>query len=171
MSDITPADALRELGDDQAEYAAAAAKKLGAPTWTGLFGAGGPDFDFDPDDTESNKRMAALEAEVERLHSWGGLLSLLDEHWPEDVFPDRTGKPDRDTGPRLVAAIRRAENAKAEVARRDKVLDEVRVAFLDCFAPDFGGWDWRDDDAVQTLARSLSRALASLNTSSAEESP
>lgn len=27
MSDITPADALRELGDDQAEYAAAAAKK------------------------------------------------------------------------------------------------------------------------------------------------
>ena len=31
MSDITPADALRELGDDQAEYAAAAAKKLGLP--------------------------------------------------------------------------------------------------------------------------------------------
>lgn len=30
MSDITPADALRELGDDQAEYAAAAAKKLAA---------------------------------------------------------------------------------------------------------------------------------------------
>lgn len=31
MSDITPADALRELGDDQAEYAAAAAKKLRLP--------------------------------------------------------------------------------------------------------------------------------------------
>ena len=33
MSDITPADALRELGDDQAEYAAAAAKKLGPEPW------------------------------------------------------------------------------------------------------------------------------------------
>lgn len=36
MSDITPADALRELGDDQAEYAAAAAKKLGLPE-SGLY--------------------------------------------------------------------------------------------------------------------------------------
>lgn len=62
-------------------------------------------------------------------------------------------------------------DAVAEIARRDKVLDQVRVAFRACFAPDFGGWDWRDDDAVQTLARSLSRALSSLNTSSAQGTP
>lgn len=58
-------------------------------------------------------------AELERMHSWGGLLSLMDEHWPEDVFPDRTGKPDRDTGPRLVAALRRVD-------RLTKALEEIR---------------------------------------------
>ena len=56
-------------------------------------------------------------AEVERLHSWTGLLSLLDEHWPAELFPTLADNPARDTGPRLVSALRRAENAEAAIAR------------------------------------------------------
>lgn len=160
MSDITPADALRELGDDQAEYAAAAAKKLGLPESK-------PTADFETrlkGIEERHRAIAASEAvadrqtadmawlldalrhmteswetaeqaikENERLHSWGGLLSLLDEHWPEDVFPDRTGKPARDTGPRLVAAIRRAEKAKTDLAAAVARIDEIEKWATDHF--------------------------------------
>lgn len=28
----------------------------------------------------------ALVTELERLHSWDGLMELLDEHWPADIF-------------------------------------------------------------------------------------
>lgn len=157
MSDITPADALRELGDDQAEYAAAAAKRDGDPTWSGLFGAGGPDFDPDPDDTEGRKKIAELEAEVERLRTWIRKGPELRRTWAAEERAEK--------------AFLRVGEMHAEVARRDEVLDEVRSAFRACFTPDVGGWDWRDDDAVQTLARSLSRALSSLNTSSTQESP
>lgn len=70
------------------------------------------------------KAAREAEAEVERLHSWDGLLSLLDEHWPEGIFPT-SADGRRDTGPRLVAAIRRAKSAEAEVERlRALVGDE-----------------------------------------------
>ena len=53
---------------------------------------------------------------IERLHSWDGLLELLDEHWPEDIFPVG-GETDerRDTGARLVAAVRWIERLTAEI--------------------------------------------------------
>lgn len=47
-----------------------------------------------------------LLAEVERLHSWDGLMSLLNEHYPEDIFPTMQDREDRDPGPRIVSLIR-----------------------------------------------------------------
>ena len=47
-----------------------------------------------------------LIAEVEGLHSWDGLMSLLDEHWPEDIFPTLDDTDKRDPGPRIISLIR-----------------------------------------------------------------
>lgn len=67
-------------------------------------------------------RAEAAEAELERLHSWQGLLELLDEHWPDDIFPTLTDDAERDTGPRLVSALRRADKAERKVARIQEYL-------------------------------------------------
>lgn len=56
-----------------------------------------------------------LLTEVERLHSWAGLMSLLDEHYPADVF---TGDSD-DPGPRIVALTREVERLRAAVEPRE----------------------------------------------------
>ena len=46
--------------------------------------------------------MLALVTEVRRLHTWAGLMSLLDEHYPADVFAGTSGDP----GPTIVALLR-----------------------------------------------------------------
>lgn len=43
-----------------------------------------------------------LRAEVRRLHTWEGLMSLLDEHYPPDVPLG----PDSDPGPRILRLTR-----------------------------------------------------------------
>lgn len=72
-------------------------------------------------------RAEAAEAELERLHSWQGLLELLDEHWPDDIFPTLTDDAERDTGPRLVSALRRADKAERKVARVEALRDEAQL--------------------------------------------
>jgi len=56
-------------------------------------------------------------AEVARLHTWAGLMSLLDEHYPADVMTGESGDP----GPRIVALVR----AVAELKRRDEAAAAV----------------------------------------------
>lgn len=61
---------------------------------------------------EEQERMAKslryLRAEVERLHTWAGLMSLLDEHYPADVMTGESGDP----GPRIVALTREVERLR-----------------------------------------------------------
>lgn len=52
--------------------------------------------------------------EIERLHSWDGLMSLLDEHYPESIFPTNEDSEDRDYGPRIVSLIRRLHGAEQD---------------------------------------------------------
>lgn len=55
------------------------------------------------------KAQTALDAalaELDRLHSWDGLMELLDEHWPEHIFPTLPDDECRDTGPRIVSLLR-----------------------------------------------------------------
>lgn len=68
-------------------------------------------------------------------HSWRGLMALLDEHWPEDIFP--TSYPDditRAAGARIVSLIRWADRMHAErdqaraQVQRVRELDPVEVA-------------------------------------------
>lgn len=61
--------------------------------------------------------MPELLAEVGRLHTWAGLMSLLDEHWPETILPTLEDHPGRDTGPRIVSLLRWVEQQRAEVER------------------------------------------------------
>lgn len=53
-----------------------------------------------------------LRAEVERLHSWDGLMELLDEHWPASIFPTMPDREDRDPGPRIISLIRTLDARK-----------------------------------------------------------
>ncbi|BBG01612.1 MULTISPECIES: hypothetical protein [Pseudonocardia] len=47
-----------------------------------------------------------LRAELDRLHSWDGLMSLLDEHWPVDIFRADPMEAAADPGPRIIALLR-----------------------------------------------------------------
>jgi hypothetical protein len=59
--------------------------------------------------------VPALLDEVERLHSWEGLMSLLDEMYPDDIYPTREDDETRDPGPRIVSLLRRLDEARASV--------------------------------------------------------
>lgn len=52
--------------------------------------------------------------EIERLHTWGGLMSLLDEHWPEDLFPTLEDNQHRDPGVRIVSLIRWVDHLRGQ---------------------------------------------------------
>lgn len=66
--------------------------------------------------------FAELVAEVERLHSWDGLMSLLDEHWPADIFPTQDDREDRDLGPRIVSLLRWVDQLRP---RRIETVEEL----------------------------------------------
>jgi hypothetical protein len=60
---------------------------------------------------------AELRAELDRLHSWAGLMELLDEHWPADVFsPEAAQNETADPGVRIVALLRWVDKLQRELA-------------------------------------------------------
>lgn len=62
-----------------------------------------------------DSELARLRAELDRLHSWAGLIELLDEHWPADIFPG--GGESGDLGPRVVGLIRECDRLRVENER------------------------------------------------------
>jgi hypothetical protein len=68
---------------------------------------------------------AALRAELDRLHSWAGLLELLDEHWPEDIFPTLEDDEERSPGPRLVSLVRWVAKSEAALTTARATIDEA----------------------------------------------
>lgn len=56
-----------------------------------------------------------LLAEVKRLHSWPGLMSLLDEHYPETIFPTIDDDEYRDSGPRIISLLRQVDKLKKDL--------------------------------------------------------
>lgn len=73
---------------------------------------------------------AQLQTEIERLHTWDGLMSVLNEHYWESVFPTLPDDPDRDPGPRIVSLIRTVDGLRAEVERLTEQLIDARVAHI-----------------------------------------
>ena len=84
----------------------------------------------------ADARDAAVE-QLERLHSWGGLLELLDEHWPTDIFPApesidaAKSQTRRDTGPVILGLIRWVDKLSADLAAARQQLDRVRAEAAD----------------------------------------
>lgn len=80
---------------------------------------------------------ARLRSELDRLHSWAGLMELLDEHWPAEVFDGQS----EDSGPRIVSLIRAVDaerasrQAWAEEAMRLELADEARHCTGACDCP------------------------------------
>jgi len=103
-------------------------------------------FSKDPDtqwqrDEEALLAMAdKLLSERSRLRTWDGLMELLDEKWPEDIFPTREDDTARDPGPRILSLLRWVVRLRRELAEmeadRDKYMnwydhacDEVAEAY------------------------------------------
>jgi hypothetical protein len=70
--------------------------------------------DLADDDIATVRDMRLVLAELERLNSWHGLMSVLDEKYPEDIFPTREDDIDRDPGPRIVSLVRWVDRFRAE---------------------------------------------------------
>jgi hypothetical protein len=90
----------------------------------------------------AHTRIAALTAEIDRLHSWDGLMSLLDERWPEDIFPtlpfDAT---DRDPVVRIVTLLRWVDRLTEALGneREERQMADARVKELE-EAERFDNW-------------------------------
>ena len=70
------------------------------------------------DETEPN-RWGLTDAEMDI--SWAGLMELLDEHWPADLFPTLKDDPKRDAGARIVSLLRWVDRDRAALARVEAV--------------------------------------------------
>jgi len=72
-------------------------------------------------------RAEAAEAEVERLHSWAGLMELLDEHWPADIWPMLEDDRKADAGHRVTSAMRWIDQLCAERDALAATVARVKV--------------------------------------------
>ena len=63
-----------------------------------------------------------LAAELAELHTWRGLMSLLDEHWPADVFDGSSNDP----GARIVVLMREIDLLRGALAAVLGTLAAVR---------------------------------------------
>jgi len=68
--------------------------------------------------------MERLRAEVDRLNSWEGMMSVLDADYPPDVFVGTSGDP----GPRIVVLTRALSEARAENGRQFGRAEELQAA-------------------------------------------
>lgn len=64
-------------------------------------------------EAESRKAIDDAETEIERPPTWTELMSILDTHYPADIFDGSSG----DMGPRLVRLARVIDEQTAEIAK------------------------------------------------------
>lgn len=103
-------------------------------------------------------RAEKAEAELARLHSWDGLMELLDEHYPEDLIPTTPDDDLRDRGPRIVSLIRWLDRERAKVRAVEAAL-----------APYPGVCDVHDDD--DPVSCGWKRAVMDVTAALAAEAP
>lgn len=82
-----------------------------------------------------------LVAEIRRLHTWDGLMSLLDEHYPVDIFPTEPDRDDRDPGPRIISLLRTVSELRGAAQpqpRSGLQLEDFEVGDNVVYLPMFG---------------------------------
>jgi hypothetical protein len=80
--------------------------------------------------------LAALDYTQERMaemvpKNWHGLMEILDDIYPESVFPP--DRQDRDLGPRIVSLLRHlaeARDREQRIQKRLRVADTVNAGWL-----------------------------------------
>lgn len=94
---------------------------------------------------------ARLLALVDSLHSWRGLMALMDEHWPADIFPmgDEPPSGPGDPGPRILALARWV----------DRLQGRLAAVLAECDRYDQGEGDIEPEDGWRLL-RDIRRAAA-----------
>ncbi|AIM51036.1 hypothetical protein SEA_MODRAGONS_92 [Mycobacterium phage Modragons] len=75
-----------------------------------------------------------LIAEIRKLHTWDGLMELLDEHWPADIFPTLPDDDKRDPGPRIISLLRWVSRLRAQETRIRALANQHVGAPCDCNA-------------------------------------
>jgi hypothetical protein len=88
-----------------------------------------------------------LLAEIDRLKTWDGLMEILDEHYPPEVFDGSSGDP----GARIVVLLREVDRLRRENAELQKALKRT-LAILDEKLPAGG---YRTEDAELAEFRTL----------------
>ena len=76
--------------------------------------------DLADDDIATVRDMRLVLAELERLHSWDGLIGLLDEHWPEDLYPTLDDDTARDPGARIVSLLRWVDRLRTQLRNSEQ---------------------------------------------------
>jgi hypothetical protein len=112
---------------------------------------------------------AALEVVSEDyvLKSWGGLFEILNEYYPEDIFPTLPDDEGRDSGPRIISLIRlldrERKRAEWQASREVEVTAEmVERAAKACHKSiwETDSWDGMNP-AVQDSYRKQARSALS----------
>lgn len=93
--------------------------------------------------------LAAARAEIDRLNTWDGLLSILDEHYPAEVF-----EKSPDPGARIVTLTRHLAAAREENGRLREALEKYGRHQKHCAAYEEA---WPCDCGWETMRAALAR--------------
>lgn len=74
----------------------------------------------------SVRSCGELGVELDRLRTWNGLMELMDEKWPEDIFPTREDDTARDPGPRILSLLRWNIRLRRELAEMETDRDKYQ---------------------------------------------
>jgi len=78
------------------------------------------------ENTAQAEALAEARGEVAFHHTWDGLMALMEQHYPEEVFPIVAGPDRRDPGPRIVSLVRWVDQVRAELASMTKFAEDLR---------------------------------------------
>lgn len=85
--------------------------------------------------SSAEKERDEARAELARLQTWTGMISVLDKHYPPETFPTMPDTASRDDGARIVSLVRRLDEARSELKAIDDVIADRGVPERDCTLP------------------------------------
>lgn len=88
-------------------------------------------------------KCKAIEEELERLHTWDGLMGLLDEHYPAHIFTGVSG----DEGARIVVLTRALDTANQRIEKLEALC---REALAGIYPKGLRDWEKRVSALIDT---------------------
>ena len=90
--------------------------------------------------SEQCPRCQSLSEELDKHHTWDGMMELLDKHYPPSVFTGESGDP----GARIIVLARALDKANARIAELEAraSLDDREFCSLADMAYEKYGVGW-----------------------------